>query len=189
MKINPIEDIAVLQYTGGTTGTPKGVMLTHFNIVVNITQINDFGELTYKNSSNSFLGIAPLFHAMGMTNLVLCLSMGGTYIALKKFEVEKVIESIRKHRPTLFTGSPTMYIAMLNYPELREDDFHSFKLCVSGSAPMPAEVIKKFRKVTNALLIEGYGLSEATTSTHRSPMPGKMKLGSIGIPITNTDAK
>ncbi|MFJ8063980.1 long-chain fatty acid--CoA ligase [Psychrobacillus sp. NPDC096426] len=189
LTINPTEDIAVLQYTGGTTGIPKGVILTHFNIVANINQISSFGELIFKNGPNSFLGISPMFHAMGMTNLVLNLSMGGTYISLKRFEVKAVIELIRKHRPTLFTGSPTMYIALLNYPELREDDFHSLKLCVSGAAPMPVEVIKKFRQVTNALMIEGYGQSEATTSSHRNPMPGKLKVGSIGIPITNTDAK
>jgi len=189
LNINPQEDIAVLQYTGGTTGVPKGVILTHYNIVANINQISSFGKLIFKNGSNTFLGIAPMFHAMGMTNLVLNLSMGGTFIALKRFESKTVIELIRKHRPTLFTGSPTMYIALLNYPDLREDDFHSLKLCVSGAAPMPLEIIKKFRKVTNALMIEGYGQSEVTTSSHRNPMPGMMKVGSIGIPITNTDAK
>jgi long-chain acyl-CoA synthetase len=189
VNIHSKEDVAVLQYTGGTTGTPKGVMLTHFNIVANLSQTYAYGEEVYSEPGHSLLGVAPMFHAMGMTNMNLCLFIGGTYIAVKRFQIDNVIELIRKHRPTLFLGSPTMYIALLNYPDLQDNDLQSFKLCVCGSAPMPIEVIKKFKRATSALFVEGYGLSEATTSSNRNPLIGEKKVGSIGIPLPNTEVK
>lgn len=189
IEINLKEDVAVLQYTGGTTGKPKGVMLTHYNIVANVNQTYEYGIEVYHESGHRLLGIAPMFHAMGMTSMILCLFTGGTYIAVRRFEIHSVFQHIRKHRPTLFLGSPTMYIALLNYPDFREDDLQSFRLFVGGSAPMPIEIIKKVKQISDALFVEGYGLSEATTSAHRGPLKGKNKIGSIGIPIPSTDAK
>ncbi|MEW9677199.1 long-chain fatty acid--CoA ligase [Lentibacillus sp. L22] len=183
------EDVAVFQYTGGTTGLPKGAMLTHSNIVSNIHQTYHHIEEIYSQSHHKLLGTAPMYHAMGMTNMFLCLTIGGTYIAVERFKAHTAIEIIRKHQPTLFLGSPTMYIALLNDETLQQDDLRCFKLCVCGSAPMPNEVIKQFDQATDALFTEGYGLSEATTSTHRNPTKGKKKVGSVGVPIPNTKAK
>lgn len=183
------EDIAILQYTGGTTGKPKGVMLTHSNLVANIKQTYTYAIDIYRESGHRLLGIAPMYHAMGMTSMILCLFTGGTYIALRRFEIAKVFELIRRHRPTLFLGSPTMYIALLNYPDFKEEDLRSFRLFVGGSAPMPVEVIRKTKEASGGLFIEGYGLSEATTSALRNPVKGMNKIGSIGIPTPSTDAK
>lgn len=188
-SINVKEDVALLQYTGGTTGMPKGVMLTHSNIVSNIHQIYYHLEDIYNQPDHCLLGSAPMFHAMGMTNMFLCLKIGGTYIVMERFKASTAIDIIREHRPTLFLGSPTMYIALLNDEKLAEDDLRCFKLCVCGSAPMPLEVIKQFKEASDALFIEGYGLSEASTSTHRNPEKGKKKIGSIGVLVPNTQCK
>ncbi|MGN1385316.1 MAG: long-chain fatty acid--CoA ligase [Bacillus sp. (in: firmicutes)] len=189
LKINPQEDLAVIQYTGGTTGTSKGVMLTHFNIVCNIHQSGSVFASVLKKSEERILGIAPLTHAMAMTNLNYTFLMAATYIVVEKFAVTKVLEKIKKYKPTMMLGSPTMYIALLNFPQLESDDLSSFKICLSGSAPLPVEVLKELERKTGAKIIEGYGLSEATTSTHRTPPDGLRKIGSVGVPIPLTKSK
>ncbi len=189
LDIQPKEDIAVLQYTGGTTGRPKGAMITHFNVVNNFYQnFISYGGV-YKRSSESTLGIAPLFHGMGMANMNTAIFTGSTYIVVARFEVNKVLELIRKYRPTVIAGSPTMYIALLHHPDLIEDDLRSLKICGCGSAPMPVEVINAFEKKSGAIIVEGYGLTEATTAVSRNPMTGVRKIGSIGIPLSSTDIK
>jgi len=189
LNIEPKEDLAVIQYTGGTTGTSKGVMLTHFNIACNIHQSGSVFSSVLKKGKERILGIAPLTHAMAMTNLNYTFSMASTYIVVEKFEVNKVLEKINQYKPTMMLGSPTMYIALLNFSQLKNDDLASFKICLSGSAPLPVEVLKELERKTSARIIEGYGLSEATTSTHRTPPDGKRKIGSVGIPIPLTYCK
>lgn len=189
LNIEPKEDLAVIQYTGGTTGTSKGVMLTHFNIACNIHQSGSVFSSVLEKGKERILGIAPLTHAMAMTNLNYTFSMASTYIVVEKFEVNKVLEKINQYKPTMMLGSPTMYIALLNFPQLKNDDLASFKICLSGSAPLPVEVLKELDRKTSARIIEGYGLSEATTSTHRTPPDGKRKIGSVGIPIPLTYCK
>ncbi|MGX9135123.1 long-chain-fatty-acid--CoA ligase [Rummeliibacillus sp. JY-2-4R] len=189
LNIDPKEDIAVIQYTGGTTGRSKGVMLTHFNILANIHQTGQVFEEVIKKGSERILGVAPLTHAMAMTNMNYTILNAATYIILEKFNASKVLELVREYRPTYFLGSPTMYIALLNHPDVENYDLSCFKICLSGSAPLPVEVIKKLEEKTGAIVFEGYGLSEATTSTHRTPLGEKRIIGSVGKPIPYTEAK
>ncbi len=189
LTIRSKEDIAVLQYTGGTTGRPKGGMLTHANIVSNFQQnIASYGGV-YEEGKEIALGITPVFHAMGMTNLNITIFMGSTYVPIERFEINELLQVIRKHRPTSFGGSPTIYIALLRHPNLQADDLTSFKICSCGSAPMPVEVIKEFEEKSSARIIEAYGLTEGTTAVTRNPMDGTRKVGSIGIPLPSTDVK
>ncbi|MDQ0270344.1 long-chain-fatty-acid--CoA ligase [Cytobacillus purgationiresistens] len=194
MELPPIdietkEDVAVIQYTGGTTGQSKGVMLTHFNIVCNIHQSGAaFADALIKGEER-ILGVAPLTHAMSMTNMSNTVRLASTFIILEKFIATKVIQLIRKYKPTMMLGSPTMYIALLNHPDLQHDDLSCFKVCISGSAPIPAQVLKSLEEKSGANIFEGFGLSEATTSTHRTPLNGKRKIGSVGSPIALTEAK
>ncbi|MFC9599961.1 long-chain fatty acid--CoA ligase [Peribacillus butanolivorans] len=191
MDINPKEDLAVLQYTGGTTGKSKGVMLTHFNLISNVHQDFTFtaNALQLKIPGERMLGLTPLFHVFGNGRLNSSVYAGSTYITLEKFELNKVVDLIRKHRPTIFPGVPTMYIALLNHPDLTADDLSCFKYCSCGSAPLPIEVINQFEEKLGISISEGFGMSETSPTTHRNPVIGQRKPGSIGIPYPNTDAK
>lgn len=188
--IDPKEDVAVLQYTGGTTGRAKGAMLTHYNIVANTLQSAATSKVTTNFGEERVLGIIPLFHVYGMTS---CMTVnfysGGNLILVPKFEIEQVVEVIEKFKPTSFPGVPTMYIAILDYYRKRKFDLSSLNTCISGSAPLPIEVLNQLHSVTGTTTAEGYGLSEASPVTHRNPVRGLQKVGSIGIPIPNTDAK
>lgn len=190
IEIAPKKDIAVLQYTGGTTGRSKGVMLTHFNLVSNIYQCFVFADGYFKRPGERMLSVSPFFHVYGMTSTMnIAIFAAATIICVRRFTVEKTLELIKRHKPTFFPGVPTMYIALLNHPDSTPELLASFKVCNSGSAPMPVELIKKFEEKTGALIIEGYGLSETSPVTHRNPITGFKKAGSIGIPVPNTDSK
>ena len=189
LSIDTKEDVAVIQYTGGTTGKSKGAMITHFNILSNIHQAGSvFAEVINKGEER-ILGVAPLTHAMAMTNMNYTFLNAATYIILEKFDATKVLELVRKYKPTYLLGSPTMYIALLNHPDLDKYDLSCFKICLSGSAPLPVEVIKNLEEKTGALIFEGYGLTEVTTSSHRTPLGGQRKIGSVGKPIPYTESK
>ncbi len=189
LNIQAKEDVAVIQYTGGTTGKSKGVMLTHFNIIANMHQAGQVFAEVIEKGAERIMGVSPLTHAMAMSNLNYSVINAATYIILEKFEATKVLELIRAYRPTYFVGSPTMYIALLNHPDLEKYDLSCFKICLSGSAPLPVEVIKKLEQKTGANIFEGFGLSEATTSTHRTPLNGARKIGSVGKTIPYTESK
>ncbi|WP_246197462.1 long-chain-fatty-acid--CoA ligase [Cytobacillus depressus] len=191
IDINPKEDLAVLQYTGGTTGRSKGVMLTHFNLVSNVVQDFTFtvNALNLQTPGERMLGLTPLFHVFGNARLNSAVFAASTYITIEKFEINKVVDLIRKHRPTIFPGVPTMYIALLNHPDLTAKDLKCFKYCSCGSAPLPIEVIYKFEQNFGIQISEGFGMSETAPTTHRNPVVGQRKPGSIGIPYPNTDAK
>ncbi len=189
LDIDSKEDIAVIQYTGGTTGRSKGVMLSHFNIIANIHQSAYVFAKAIEKGAERILGVAPLTHAMAMTNMNYSVLHAATYIILEKFNATKVLELVQKYKPTYFLGSPTMYIAILNHPDVENYDLSCFKICLSGSAPLPVEVIKKLEQKTGAIVFEGFGLSEATTSTHRTPLGATRKIGSVGLPIPCTEAK
>jgi long-chain acyl-CoA synthetase len=190
LDIAPEKDIAVLQYTGGTTGRSKGVMLTHENLISNVYQSFAFSGGIYEVPGERVLSISPFFHVYGMTSaLNIPIYAGATIICVRRFNAEHVLNIIQKYRPTFFPGVPTMYIALLHHPNAAQADLSCFKMCNSGSAPMPNEVMKEFERTTGAKIIEGYGLSEAAPVTHRNPSHGQRKFGSIGIPIPNTDAK
>lgn len=189
LDINPSDDIALLQYTGGTTGFPKGVMLTHMNLVAN-TKMCVKWMYKSKEGQEVVLGILPFFHVYGMT-AVMNLSIMQKYkmILLPKFNAEEVLKTIQKQKPTLFPGAPTIYIALLNHPDIKKYDLSSIDVCISGSAPLPVEVQEKFEKATGGKLVEGYGLSEASPITHANFLwDSKRVKGSIGVPWPDTDA-
>ncbi|WP_339206531.1 long-chain fatty acid--CoA ligase [Paenibacillus sp. FSL K6-3182] len=181
-------DLAALQYTGGTTGTPKGVMLTHRNLVANTIQISTW---CYKaeDAKERFLAALPLFHVFGLTVLMnMSVLRAGTLILLPRFEVETVLQTINQQKPTIFPGAPTMYVALIHHKSAAKIDFSSINVCVSGSAALPLEVQEKFEALTGGRLVEGYGLSESSPVTHANPVWEKRKIGTIGIPFPDTDA-
>ncbi|MFE8699442.1 long-chain fatty acid--CoA ligase [Cytobacillus sp. FJAT-54145] len=189
-KINPKEDVAVLQYTGGTTGRSKGAMLTHYNLVANTLQSSATSQVKTRPGEERVLTISPLFHVYGMTSgMNLTFYNGGNLILVPKFEVEQVVNIIEQTKPTVFPGVPTMYIALLQYYKTKKFDLSCLNTCISGSAPLPVQVLNLFNKVSGSTVAEGYGLSEAAPVTHRNPISGLQKPGSIGIPIPNTDAR
>ncbi|MBD1373328.1 long-chain fatty acid--CoA ligase [Hazenella sp. IB182357] len=188
--IDPPKDVAVIQYTGGTTGRSKGAMLTHYNIVANTLQGAATARVITEKGKEKLLAIAPLCHVYGMTG-AMCITFynGGNLILVPRFEVESVVKLIEKMKPTHFPGAPTMYIALLQYYQKHSFDLSCLKACTSGSAPLPVEVINRFNQISKTSVSEGYGLSEASPVTHRNPIVGIQKHGSIGIPVPNTDAK
>ena len=182
------EDIAVIQYTGGTTGFPKGVMLTHKNLVSNVLMCSHW---LYKCTpgEESILGVIPFFHVYGMTTVMnLSILQGYKMVLLPKFDVETTLKTIHKQRPTLFPGAPTIYIAILNHPKRKQYDLSSIDSCISGSAALPVEVQEKFEEETGGKMVEGYGLTEASPVTHGNFLWGLRKKGSIGVPWPDTDA-
>lgn len=186
---DPEEDLALLQYTGGTTGFPKGVMLTHKNLVSN-TRMGMHWLYNCRAGEEVLLGVLPFFHVYGMT-AVMNLSIMQAYkmVLVPKFDIKMVLEAIKKHRVTLFPGAPTIYIALLNYPELHKYDVSSISACISGSAALPVEVQEQFESVTGGKLVEGYGLTESSPVTHGNFLWTKRVPGSIGVPWPSTDAR
>jgi long-chain acyl-CoA synthetase len=184
------EDIALLQYTGGTTGYPKGVMLTHKNIVSNARMAQAW-LYKCKIGEEALLGVIPFFHVYGMTIVMLLSVMGAQkMILLPKFDAESTLKTIHKQRPTLFPGAPTIYIGLLNHPKIKNYDLSSIESCISGSAPLPAEVQEKFERITGGKLVEGYGLTESSPVTHANLLWDRPYIkGSIGLPWPDTDAK
>ena len=184
------EDVALLQYTGGTTGSPKGVMLTHRNLVANASMCTAW---LYKSKpgEESVLGIVPFFHVYGMT-IIMILSVMQAYkmIILPKFDALTTLKTIQKQRPTLFPGAPTIYIGLLNHPDLKKYDLSSIDSCLSGSAPLPIEVQEEFEAVTGGKLVEGYGLTESSPVTHSNFLWDRERVkGSIGVPWPNTEVR
>lgn len=191
VEIDPKEDIAVLQYTGGTTGVSKGVMLTHFNLIANTYQVMQWStDLDYGNER--VLTVLPVFHVYGMTDCVnYAVATASAQILLPRFDVDQVLEAIRVHKPTFFPGAPTMFVAINSHPRVAEykEALAAIKVCNSGSAPLPVEVAQKFGAITQGSnLLEGYGLSEASPVTHSNPLDRPSRIGSIGVPIPGTDA-
>lgn len=160
------EDLALLQYTGGTTGFPKGVMLTHKNLISNVSMSRAWLH-ECREGEESILGILPFFHVYGMTTVMIFSVMQcNRMILLPKFDVETALKTIDKQKPTLFPGAPTMYIGILNHPDVKKYDLSSIVACLSGSAALPAEVQEKFEEITGGRLVEGYGLTETSPVTH-----------------------
>ncbi len=187
---HPKEDVAVLQYTGGTTGMPKGAMLTHYNLVANILQSVATSFVQVKKGDERVLAVIPLFHVYGMTSaMAVAFYNGGNVILIPKFDVKQLVTIIEEIKPTSFPGVPTMLIALVDYHKKRKFDLSCIEICSSGSAPLPFEVLDQFNEISGTTIVEGYGLSEASPVTHRNPIEGLQKRGSIGIPIPNTDAK
>ncbi len=184
--IAPERDIAVLQYTGGTTGIPKGAMLTHANLHANARQ----SQLIFPciaPGQERMLAVIPFFHVFGMTAVMnITLLIGGKLIMLPQFHLGQTVRAIADKRPTIFPAVPTIFTAINHYRDLAKYDLRSLKFCVSGGAPLPAEVKRDFEKLTGCVLVEGYGLSETSAVTHCNPMEGENKTGSIGLPVPGT---
>ncbi|PGL67258.1 AMP-binding protein [Bacillus sp. AFS055030] len=189
LSSSSVEDVAILQYTGGTTGFPKGVMLTHKNLASN-TLMAEKWLYKSKKGQEKILTVLPFFHVYGMTTCMnLSIMCAYEMIIVPRFDATQMLKAINKYRPTLFPGAPTMYIALLNHPELKNYDISSIHACLSGSAALPVEVQEQFEKVTGGKLVEGYGLSEASPVTHSNFLWDKRVTGSIGVPWPSTDAK
>ncbi len=184
------EDLAVLLYTGGTTGVPKAAEITHKNLVANTLQTREW-MVSAKEGSAVILTALPLYHSYAMTT---CMNFG-VYIAASLIlipnprDLDHLLKSIDQHQPTTFPGVPTMYVAINNYPELNKFNVKSIRACISGAAGLPVEVQTKFQDLTGARLVEGYGLSEATPVTHANPIFGENRIGTIGLPWPDTEAR
>ncbi|WP_234505397.1 long-chain-fatty-acid--CoA ligase [Thermus brockianus] len=185
------EDLALLQYTGGTTGISKGAMLTHRNLVANVLQIDAWDPTSRELLGKGvMLGALPFFHVYGMTVAMnYGLFSGYKIVLLPRPEIHAVVEAIEKHGVTHFPGVPTLYVAFNNFPGIEKRNVKSIRICLSGAAPLPVEVAKRFEEITGARLIEGYGLSEASPVTHSNPVEGVVKKGSIGMPLPSVEAK
>lgn len=189
VETNPKEDLATLLYTGGTTGIPKGVMLSHHNLVSNAIA---GAECSSMQGEARLLAILPFFHAYGLTVALLTpMSRGATVIMLPQFHKKDTLKAIQKHRPTHFPGVPTMYVALLSDPRLPRYDLSSLEYCNSGAAPLPVEVARRWREATGSMIVEGYGLTETSPIACANPMDdlAKVRFGSIGIPFPDTDMK
>ncbi len=183
------DDIAMLQYTGGTTGVSKGVMLTHGNLSKQVQGIRAWFP-RFKKGEEIMLGALPFFHVFGLSVAMnFAIYMGWGDILVPKPQPEPLLETIGKFRPTFAPLVPTMYIGMLNHPKIEQTDLTCIKGCFSGSAPLPLEVIRDFEGKTGAVIVEGFGMTESSPVTHINPFGGERKVGSIGIPISDTEAR
>jgi long-chain acyl-CoA synthetase len=190
VEIDPDEDVAVLQYTGGTTGVPKGAMLTHANIFANVVQIDIWANRSTRRGEDCYLLVIPFFHIYAFTvGMMEGMWRGVQQVLIPKYDVELVLTAIRDYRPSYFPAVPTIYISLLNHPLAKEYGMDKVRIFNSGSAPLPVEVIDQFERLTGGTLNEGYGLSEASPVTHSTPSLGRRKPGSIGLPLSDTDIK
>ncbi len=184
------ESLALLQYTGGTTGFSKGAMLSHANISSQVQQLISLIHCTSENSSHIYLSIMPFFHVFGLVgNIVLPASMAACSIPVPRYSPHDVLEQIKKHRPTFFIGAPSIYISLMQQKEIASYDLTCIQLCISGSSPFPQASMELFQKLTKANITEGFGLTEASPVVIANPLYGLQKTGSIGIPIPETEAR
>ncbi|WP_040952732.1 AMP-binding protein [Gorillibacterium massiliense] len=189
VPVDPAQDLSLIQYTGGTTGYAKGVMLTHTNMIANTIQTKLWFYRS-KKGEETYLAALPFFHVFGLTVLLnQAVYLAGTLILIPRFEINQVLKAIDRKKPTVFPGAPTMYIAINNHPDNKNYDLSSINICISGAAPLPLEVQEKFESLTGGKLIEGYGLTEASPVTHANNIWEKRKSGSIGIPFPDTEAR
>ena len=184
------EDVAMYQYTGGTTGVSKGVMLTHANLSKQCQQIEAWFP-KFQKGEVTMLGALPFFHVFGLsTAMNLSVYMAWEDVLVPRPQPEPLLEAIGKFKPTFAPLVPTMYIGMLNHPDIKKTDMSSIKGAFSGSAPLPVEVIHEFERVTGAVIVEGFGMTETTPVTHINPFAGgARKVGSVGVPISDTEAR
>lgn len=180
------DDTAVVQYTGGTTGVAKGAMLSHRNLLANALQSWAWSDLPL-SVHHTALCVVPFFHVYGLTIAMnLSIYSGSTMVLLPRFTVNDTLKAIKKYRPDLFPGVPTMYLALAREVEQTKQDLSSINVCISGSAPLPLEVQTRFEAVSRARVVEGYGLTEASPVTHCNPVFGDRRIGTIGLPLPDT---
>lgn len=181
-------DLALLQYTSGTTDIPKGVMLSHGNLVVNVVQVRHWMP-DAKRGREVVLCALPLSHSYGVTSCMnTSIGIAGTLVLLPTSRIDRILEAIKNYHPTIFPGIPALYLAIANYPRVRSYGVAAIRSCISGSASLPVEVQEEFEKLTRGRLVEGYGLTEASPVTHCNPLKGERHVGKIGIPLPETNA-
>jgi long-chain acyl-CoA synthetase len=187
--MDPSRDLAAIQYTGGTTGMPKGAMLTHMNLSANARQAKAILH-AIGAAPEVFLGLLPFFHIYGLTvNVNFATANAATVVPVPRFDPLETLKAIHRHKPTIFPGSPSVYMALMRVKEIARYDLTSVRYCLSGSAPMPLETMRAFERLTGATILEGYGLTEASPVTHINPLTGRHKPGSIGLPFPDTMAR
>ncbi|MBN1218451.1 MAG: long-chain fatty acid--CoA ligase [Anaerolineae bacterium] len=183
-------DLACLQYTGGTTGLPKGAILTHRNLIASLVQIRRFLLFGHQEGEDIALAIIPFFHVYGMNGMMnLGTYLAATLVLILQPEIKTIVEAIVAERPTFFVGVPALFVALNNYKTFDRIDLTSIKAMFSGAAPLPVEVMETFESRTGVRIAEAYGMTEASSVTHVNPLKGRRKVGSIGVPIIGTDAK
>ena len=185
-----MDDTALLQYTGGTTGVAKGAMLTHRNLSCNVQQVTAW-FVDVRRGGEVMMGVLPFFHVFGLTvAMAFPLSVAGAVVLMPNpRDMPQLIASISKHRVTLFPAVPAMFNAIVNAQGVEKLDLTSVRSCFSGSAPLPPDILQRFEKMTGGKIVEGYGLTETSPVTHANPLDGRRKIGSIGVPLPNTDMK
>jgi long-chain acyl-CoA synthetase len=177
--------VALIQYTGGTTGVPKGAMLTHANLTVNARQVIAIDPRA--GTPDRILGVLPLFHVFANTCVMnRTIAGGGEIVMLPRFDAAQALAAIQRTRPTALPGVPTMYQALLDHPRLARTDFSSLRVCISGGAPLPAALKARWEAATGATLVEGYGLSESAGVLTANPYEAEQKAGTIGQPLPAT---
>ncbi len=187
--VSPKEDLAVLQYTGGTTGIPKAAMLTHYNLVVNALQIKEWFTKS-EEGKEVFLTVLPFSHVYGMTvGMNTAVELAATQILHPRFEADKALGDIERYKVTMFPGTPAMFVAIISHENVRLHNLSSIRACISGAAALSPDVAHIFEELTGGSLVEGYGLTEASPVTHCNPLYGKRKLSSVGIPLPDTECK
>ena len=190
VEIDPSEDVAVLQYTGGTTGVPKAAMLTHANIFAATLQCSVWSSYFVERGNERFLLVLPFFHVYGMVvGAIFGVWCGALQILIPKFDVNLLLAAIERYQPTFFPAVPTLFISLLNHPATRSAGLDRIRRFNSGSAPLPREVLEQFEQMSGAVLYEGYGMTETTALATTTPTYSKRKPGSIGLPVTGTTCK
>lgn len=188
VEVSP-DDLAVIQYTGGTTAQSKGVMLSHRNLVANALQTRHWLPEA-REGKERFLCVVPIFHSYGMTTAMnVPVSVGAAMILKAQFQVLDVLKAIKRYKPTIFPGVPNMYRAINGFRGVRKFGIQSINYCISGSEPLHVEVQEAFEKLTKSRLVEGYGLTETSPVTHANPLGDKRRVGTIGVPLPSTEAK
>ena len=187
-SIDPVHDVALLQYTGGTTGTPKGAMLTHQNLTANARQAQAIDP--HANEPDRIIAVLPFFHVFANTcTLNRTVMNGGEMVMLPRFDAAQVLAAVQRVKATSLPGVPTMFQALLDHPAIRNIDFSSLRACISGGAPLALELKQKFEAATGAQLIEGYGLTETSPIVCSNPYEGLNKTGTVGQPVPGTRVK
>lgn len=188
VPVDPENDIALIQYTGGTTGVPKGAAHTHASLVINADQIAAWAS-DFEPGNECIFGVLPLFHVFAVsTVLSYGIRIGAKLVLLPRFDLDQVLKTIAKKHPTVLPGVPTMYNAISSHKEIDRYDLTSIKLCLSGGAPLPIEVKQKFENKSGCTILEGFGLTEAPV-THCNPVGGHLKEGSFGVPLPGTSVE